>query len=343
MNPKRGQYNWAAADQEVTLARSFGMKERMFVFCGTPQWAGRKAKKPSDEVRGPRSTTAPKKMKDYERFVTQFVKRYRDDYDAYQSWNEITSTQFWQGTPRQAATMTAVLRKVVKKHDPTAKVVSASVQTHKPWLHDPTAKAYFNQLKRKKWPVDVIAVHGYAAGPVKNVTNTRVKQVRRMQGILDRYRPPSRIKMWDTEVNYEAPGNGNPQGRIKGNRAGAFLARTFLDSFRLGLDRTYWYLWKTEYYDFPSIQLRPGDPATRSFNTLGRWITGTKYQGCKTRKGIATCTFKPNGKPAFRVAWANTGKKTYTTKKAKTFCKVTGGKCKKAKRYGLNEIPVRVS
>ncbi len=50
---------------------------------------------------------------------------------------------------------------------------------------------------------------------------------------------PSRIELWDTEVNYGIKGPGKVKGQaIRGGTAADWTASTFLDPILVGVDRT---------------------------------------------------------------------------------------------------------
>jgi hypothetical protein len=51
------------------------------------------------------------------------------------------------------------------------------------------------------------------------------------------------LPLWDTENNFglKGPGPQNPDVDIEGQRAAAWVARTYLDGLDLGMSRVYWY------------------------------------------------------------------------------------------------------
>ncbi len=129
---KKGQYDWTDFDATVDRYESWDSGQLMYVFAGTPKWAGKKVKKPKLEKQGKNSTSAPTKMKYFKDYATQVVKRYKGRISQYQKCNEMISPQFRQDTPAEMSKMTKILKKVVKTRDPDAEVLSASVQAHTP-------------------------------------------------------------------------------------------------------------------------------------------------------------------------------------------------------------------
>lgn len=344
IEPTRGNRHWAIMDATLRRVESWGVRDVLFVFCGTPAWAAGSVKDPSKELPGPtfgpKSTAAPKNMADWRSFVTAFVRRYAGRIDSYQAWNEMTSPQFYQGTPRQMAIMTGILNDVVAAHDPSALVVSASVQTHVLSWYRTTARKYLKALKARGWPVDAAAGHFYPLA--KGGPNERRKQVAMFTKDLKKYKAPRRVQKWDTEANFWTSVPGNPRaGRVKGKKAAAFVARNYLDSWDLGLRRSYWYMWSDKYEVFPGVQLRAGDPGTRAYRTLGSWTTGAKFKRCTGGK-LVKCGFTRAGKK-FTVAFTTKGKATYRFKGKKPVCPVTGAKCKKQKKKTtVRTLPVRI-
>ena len=134
--------------------------------------------------------------------------------------------------------------------------------------------------------------------------------------------------MWDTEANFTSVPGNPPAGRLKGKKAATFLARNYLDSWALGLRRSYWYLWSSRYEAFAGIQMRRGDIATKT----ARWPAGRSvppsevpHQGQSgevqfhRRAGKATIAYTTSGKAALKVS-------------GEARLPVSGSKCKKAKR-----------
>ncbi|MFN8125147.1 MAG: hypothetical protein U0R64_01355 [Candidatus Nanopelagicales bacterium] len=338
----RHSYDWRRFDFMVNRAHAWGYSDIMYTFCGTPTWAGKSVSRPTNEIFGPRSTSAPAKMSYYRDYVTAVVKRYKGRITSYQAWNEITSPQFFQGTAKQMAKMTKILNTVVAKYDPRATVVAASVQTHYDSYYQPMAPPYFKALKKLRWPVDVVAGHFYPAG--KGGPDTRMQRIAMLQKDLRKYKKPRRVAMWDTEANFwtSVPSKGI-KGKVRGKKAATFLARNYLDTWRSGLKRSYWYIWTVGAQDlnFPGVQLRTGDPATTAYNRLAAWTVGSRFSKCKTKGTLVRCSFRKGS--SFEIAFTTKGKKRLKVKGSKTVTPVYGGGTKPAKRKTtITTLPVRI-
>ncbi len=328
---KKGQYDWTDFDATVDRYESWDSGQLMYVFAGTPKWAGKKVKKPKLEKQGKNSTSAPTKMKYFKDYATQVVKRYKGRISQYQTWNEMTSPQFWQGTPAQMAKMTKILKKVVKKRDPNAQVLSASVQTHKP-AYLKKGKSYLRELKNEKWPIDVATAHGYASG-----LNNRYEQLKEFRGYVRECKAPKRIALWDTETNQSNGFRSKLQER-------AFISRAYLDSARLGFERTYWYFWTPNCEGFGSLQLCPEAKANQYYDTMYDMTVGSRVKKCSQSGKLVKCSFKNGPDGPFDMVYAYKGKTSYKFSGKKEICPADGGSCSVAsKKIKVNLLPQRVA
>lgn len=347
VEPRRGQYDWSLFDEHLRTVESFGGASVLYAFCGTPRWAGETVADPDVEVFGPGSTAAPRRLSDFEDFVRAVVRRYRGRIDAYEVWNEASSPQFFQGTPQQMARMTQAVLRVVRAEDPDALVTTASVQTHRRDYWRGFAVPYLRQLKALDWPVEVFNGHFYPAGT--GGPAERRRQIALMQDELRELRAPA-LPLWDTEVNYytDVPGD-DPDGRVVGRQAAAWATRTYLDSWRLGLSHTYWYLWATSFAQFPGIQTRPGMPATTALATLSAWVTGARFDGCQDDDRLVRCRFRGADGAPFEIAWTESRDgavepaTSYPGSGSLQVCQVTDGSCTTATDIRVDGVPVRIS
>ena len=119
---KKNVYWWNGLDAAIANANKQGA-QIMYVLGSTPTWAASNTKQGTYPNKGAASMPS---MKDWKAWVTAVVQRYSASIESYQIWNEANLTTFWQGTPQQMADLTAEAAKIIRKYDPTAKVVSAS-------------------------------------------------------------------------------------------------------------------------------------------------------------------------------------------------------------------------
>jgi hypothetical protein len=327
-NPAKGQFDWTEFDRRLDQVESWGFKDIMYVFCGTPQWAAEDQKESKDSVLGAFAASPPANLNYWDTFVAAVAERYKGRITSYEIWNEPSSQQFWTGTPKKMANMTGRAFNTIRQIDPDATIALAGTQTHKENYYNRFFPKYLKSLDTLDWPFDVVSAHFYppdTAGPAK-----RLEQIEMVQTELTDAGVPANRPLWDTEVNYyvSLPDNSDPAGRVTGNRAAAWTVVTFMDGWRTGVRRSYWYVWATAYDNFPGIQMRPGDPSTKALNTFGDWVVGSKFLGCESVNSAERCDFEDeNGEP-FAIAWTSSGKATLPANNASEICPVYGGSCK---------------
>lgn len=302
---KKGAYWWNGLDAAIGNANAQG-KEIMYVLGSTPKWAASNTKQGTYPNKGAASN--PKSIKDWKNWVTAVVKRYGGSIESYQIWNEANLTTFWQGTPKQMAKLTQEAYKIIRKYDPTAKVVAASTTVRLQSAYKKFFPAYMKELKKLKWPIDVVSVHLYPAS--KGTPADRVTYIKQVQADMKKAKVPASKPLWDTEVNYgiAGPGSGNPDQNIEGPTAAAWVAQTYLDNILYGVGRAYWYYW------FPNanlvgIQMYDGTVGALGYRTVQGWL-GSSYYDCK-EGAVNTCNLGDNDIPRV-VAWASKASGTFT-------------------------------
>ena len=89
------------------------------------------------------------------------------------------------------------------------------------------------ELKKVKWPIDVVSVHLYPAST--GTPADRVDYIKQVKADMKKAKVPASKPLWDTEINYgiAGPGSGNPDKNIEGPTAAAWVAQTYLDDVRL--------------------------------------------------------------------------------------------------------------
>lgn len=296
---RRGQYWWPGLDRAVGSANAQGA-EILYVLGSTPTWAASNRSQGTYPNRGAASN--PRLMADWKRWVTAVVQRHGNSIDAYQIWNEANLPTFWQGTPAQMAQLTLVASRIIRRLDPTAKVVAASSTVRLASAFNRFFPRYLAQLRKRGWPVDVFAIHTY--GPSTSSPQLRATYVARARKALREARAPDR-PLWDTEVNYgiKGPGSRYPDRDIGGTKAAVFVAQTYLDSIRLGIDRTYWYSWGRP-RDLLGITLFHGTTGARAYQSVFDWTVGT-WMTCRAGS-LNSCVIDRAGVRT-EIAWTSSG------------------------------------
>lgn len=302
---KKGKYWWNGLDAAIGNANAQG-KKIMYVLGSTPKWAASNTKQGTYPNKGAASN--PKSIKDWKNWVTAVVKRHGNSIESYQIWNEANLTTFWQGTPKQMATLTQEAYKIIRKYDPSAKVVAASTTVRLQSAYKKFFPAYMKELKKLKWPIDVVSVHLYPAST--GTPADRVKYIKQVKADMKTSKVPASKPLWDTEINYgiAGPGSGNPDKNIEGPTAAAWVAQTYLDDVLYGVGRAYWYYWFPN-ADLVGIQMYDGTIGALGYQTTRNWLSGAFYS-C-TEGAVNTCQLGDNVTPKV-VAWVAKGSGTFT-------------------------------
>jgi len=343
IEPRKGRYQWASLDAAVAATQASGSKV-LLVLGPTPAWAASAQNKRFD-LKGPGSSSPPAKSADFTRYVNAVSRRYKGRIEAYQIWNEANLLNFWRGTPAQMADLTQAAHKTIKRNDPSALVVAASTTIRKPDDYKRFFPKYLSELKKRKWPIDVIAVHAYPTGQETPADRVRYLELAK-QDIAAA--GGSQFPIWDTEVNYGLAGPGNiPKTFLPDATQQAYVAQTYLDSIRLGIERTYWYAWAPP-GDLLGVVTWPGSPAAQTYGVVGNWVVNGVYQGCAYQAPVITCTYSglphsANG--IVRFAWSQAGPVAYTLPLGTTTVQTVTGEWLPAPATGqitLTESPIMI-
>jgi hypothetical protein len=333
VNPAPRTWDWSSFDVWMARVTGWGIADVMFTFCATPQWAGRPVSDPRDHWFGAGSQAPVRHLADWRAYVRQVVARYGDRIDTYQVWNEANSRFMWQGGARRMAVMTAVAARVITKSDPSATIAGASIQLSHSTPSRVFLTDYLRALRRFGWPVDALAIHTYVEGG--EPATVRISRIRHARALMRRQHVPSRIQLWDTETNILRPLGTTAQA--------AYVARAFLDSFRLGVSRTYWYMFTYQPDAFIGIMMRPGDVSVTAYLTVHDWTVGARLRSCERRGGVVACRFARDGQ-SFVVAYALRERRVIATTPGDEVCPVDGNECwTTGRRLHLGILPVRIS
>ncbi len=322
LQPVRGVFDWARLDGYVSRARAQHVTV-LLVLGSTPAWAATEPTAPGAGWLARGSSSPPRSDADWVAYVDAVLLRYRGRIEAYQVWNEAGSPQFWKGTPARLAHLTQLTAARVEALDPAALVVSTPLQPRQSGWRSWSA-AYLRALADRGWPVDVFAVHSYQ--PDEQATpEGRLNLLRQTQSVLSAAGAPRR-PLWDTEVNYSSTAfAGHPVG---GQQAADWTARTYLDSIRLGVARTYWYAWDDP-LDVLGVTMSPGGPSQRAFTAVQGWVAGSTFAGCTHGPAapgvvITTCTFTRGDRTSY-VVWGSADGHTPLPAAASSVCGLLTG------------------
>lgn len=337
LQPVQGPINFAPLDRAVARARAAGIRDIEYVLGSTPAWAAVPSPAESGDLYGPGTSSHPASDSYYLDFLAQVVLRYKGVITSYEIWNESNLTLFYRGTPTQLATLTKSAYRVIKQRDPKAIVASPS------WLlryWDATREAQLKAMKVAGWPFDVAAVHAYpfaTQGP-----DSRIIFLSRFKARMAALGAASR-PIWDTEANFGDRRPGFAYRVYGGGAAAGIVARTYIDSLRLGIARTHWYSWDSHILGIDMTDaLGRRTSAGVAFAVTRSWTVGYRWNGCVTAKKLTFCRLA-SVKGAKRSLVYSTGStiKARVPKGAKVACTLDG-RCRKVKagqRINYTGIP----
>ncbi len=296
----RGRYDWRLLDTALETAASAGVTDVLMVLGPTPVWNASSLSGVQYPVPG--AASVPESFAAWDDFVSAVVDRYAGKITAYQIWNEASLKMFWQGSPAQMAELTERAYRIIKERDPDALVVGASTTVRISRAYTRFFPAYLEELAERDWPLDVFAVHSYPSGDEDPLD--RVLHVRWVQQTLDAVDAPE-LPVWDTELNYGLAGPGDiPRTAIKGDQALSWVVRTYLDSLRDGVARTYWYIWTPEPYDLLGLQMTNDSAGAAGLRVVSSWVAGGEWGGCEVSGLVNSCLVLKDGEVA-ELLWAD--------------------------------------
>ncbi len=114
------------AKVDELLSRQTAMNPHLHLIIeGTPEWAAISPER--YKAAGGRPSTTPPDPAKYAAIVEEIVRKYGDKIDAYEIWNEADSQQFYRGSTPEYITLYKTLVPVIKRLDPTAKIITTGM------------------------------------------------------------------------------------------------------------------------------------------------------------------------------------------------------------------------
>ena len=297
VNPAKGVFNWAALDQRVAEVEAMGA-DPLLVLGLTPLWAA--SSQDGDPRWGAGSAAAPTDVADFRAYVSAVAERYEGRMAGYEVWNEANLLTFWTGTPEKMAELTQVANEAITAADPDALVVAASTTLRLGGRLTNWTEPYYRALMAMGWPFDAFAIHSYPNGQGTPVTRFDLVQnwKTRLANVSGTTVEGLGKTLIDSEINYgiAGPGTTIPGTDFDDATGAAYLARTYVDSLRLGISSTHWYLWTDGFFDIVGVQMNSTTPAVNTaYATVQSWLVGSKFRGCTVTGAVTECAFTRAG------------------------------------------------
>jgi len=193
----------------------------------------------------------PADMADWDSFCAVVATRYLGKIKYYEVWNEVnyqndgtgtTGTKsFWTGTYAKLAEMVRRANQTIKALDPTAKIISPSIQGWSATANQASETFFTGMMSAsdgatgsmKDW-VDIIGIHLYLPAPNK---------VQDLAGVIDRVIAAkatagvSNKETWDTESAPISP----DVSRLTDDQAKTIIGRSMITMAAKGIARTIYY------------------------------------------------------------------------------------------------------
>ncbi|GLH76753.1 hypothetical protein SSBR45G_16610 [Bradyrhizobium sp. SSBR45G] len=291
VNPAPGVYNWTRFDRILQDAEQRRL-DVVFNLAYTPRWAA--ASRDALPAFSPGASSPPADLGVWEDWVRAAVTRAAGRIRYWEIWNEPEDPKYYSGDVETMVRLQQRAYEIIKSIDPTLIVLTPS--------SNGTAEGYRWQSafldKGGGRYADVFAFHGYVSDPEAVLpVIQRFKAMLAAQGLQGK-------PMWDTEAGWP----------LKDDNQAAYLARSYLMKWAVGVDRSYWYeidgggsdfgrLW-----DSASGLLASGV----AFRTVRQWLDGARVQTL-SRLGRSLWRLEltlPDGRSG-QVVWSAAGSSTY--------------------------------
>jgi len=270
-----GKWDFELLDTYVTLATEH--KVDLLLTLGlTPAWASARPDEPSAYGRG--NAAQPRRIADWEEYVRVVATRYRGRIHEYEIWNEPNVKGTFTGSADEMAQLSRAAYRVLKSVDPTITVISpaATAEQGVGWLDDFLRHGGCESA-------DVIGYHFYVTPQPPEAVPALVRSVRR---VLHR-RGCDRKPLWNTESGW-----AEPKRFSSDEEAAAYLMRSYLLNWLLGVQRCYWYAWDNHNWSTLDLTARSGEmtDAGGSYDVIRQWMLGaTLYRCNRNPTGLWTC------------------------------------------------------
>ena len=160
-NPSRYVYDFSWLDAFIAKSSTLN-SEIIYTFGRTPQWASAQPNAPGPY--GPGQCAPPANIADWDNYVTAVVTHAAGRIKLWELWNEPNDAQFYCGDMPTMVTMAAHAYDIVKRIDPTARVLTPAVTS----TSGPSWLASYLAMGAGGY-ADIIAFHGYWSTSAEDV------------------------------------------------------------------------------------------------------------------------------------------------------------------------------
>ncbi|MCF6176573.1 MAG: carbohydrate binding domain-containing protein [Victivallaceae bacterium] len=289
LEPVKGQWNFKLLDYYLDLAKKKNV-DVIIPLEFSPTWASARPEEGSPynkkKVPGKKGfgwAAEPKNIADWKNYVSTVAKRYKGKAHYYEVWNE-PNTEFFTGTIEQLIELHKEAYKIIKKVDPSNKIVFASI------VNSPFYLETFFQKGGAKW-VDIIGYHFYSWGfpEMEKSLNKLLHEIYEVKKIMIEYNVKK--PLWNTEAGWfikskrarKYPGTAHKK-IYSAEEAGALIAQAYIINWAAGVKRYYYYAWNNGYMGL--VERPSGTPkqCTYAYKEIYKWLVGKRMKSCKQDK-----------------------------------------------------------
>lgn len=272
LEPHKGEWNFKTFDDCVELARRNGV-ELLYTLGLSPTWASARPDDGSPYGDGP-TAAEPKNLDDWRNYVRTVATRYKGKIRYYEIWNEPNLKHFFSGTPEQMVALAREAYTILKDVDPSIQVVSPSVLTDYGgwmWLDEYLSKGGSKYA-------DIIGAHFYIHD--KKSPEETLSLVREIQNVMAKHNLTQK-PLWNTETGF---GNKQENAFFSDEQSIAYVARSYILNWAVGIERFYFYGWDTR--NVVTILMVKEDrktltPAATAYREVQNWLVGSRMNKCE--------------------------------------------------------------
>jgi hypothetical protein len=299
VEPQKGRWDFAQLDSYVSLAESHGV-EILLPLGLTPAWASSHPEQKSGYEPG--NAAEPRDISDWRDYVRQVATRYKGRVHAYEIWNEPNLSDFFSGRPEQMLELARAAYSVLKQVDNTVIVVSPSATSQSGiiWLER------YLKIGGGAY-ADVIGFHLYVT---PEAPEAMLELARHLRAVLKENELADK-PVWNTETGWlienrrseVRPQSSSFSKVLTIEEASAYVARSYLLSWAMGISRFYFYSWDSEVGGLTEADGRTLKPPATAFAETENWLVGARMVSCLSdQRSTWSCELDRPGYHAW-VVW----------------------------------------
>jgi hypothetical protein len=296
LEPRKGQWNFSRLDAYISQAESHGVEVLLPVGL-SPGWASSRPKEKSGYRPG--NAAPPRDISDWQDYVRQVATHYKGRVHAYEIWNEPNLSDFFSGRPEQMLELARVAYGVLKQVDKTNIVVSPSATS-------PSGIEWLDRYLKMGGGAyaDVIGFHFYVT---PQAPEAMLALAERLRAVI-RENHLGGKPIWNTETGWlienrqseVRPQNSTFSKVLTLEEASAYVARSYLLNWAMGISRFYFYSWDSEVGGLTEADGRTLKTPATAYAETENWLVGARMVSCLfDQQGTWSCELS---RPAYR-AW----------------------------------------